>query len=241
MPKSKSLFSAGLAAGKASGKYQASLYDISSRYDEMDFIGKKASLDISELTNKVSTAASVLEIASTLAGGWEDRKELEGEYLPALEESRFKKEYKGDLSFEEFKAQKPSEYTKQFESYKVERSIWDKLKGDKQMYQFGFDDDAKQFSKTQLTAAGKYAKGVSDWEDLGLDPDYFGFKTKKPSMIEEVIAGDLKSSESWKMLEPETQAEFEKKYPKGTQSDLYTFIKNLGIGDYGNASTNPYQ
>ena len=229
MAKSKSLFSAGLSAGKSSGKYQASLYDISSSYDEMDFIGKKAALDISNLTNKVSAAASFLEIGSTLAGGWEDRKELEGEYLPALEESRFKKEYKGKLSFEEFKTQEPEKYTKQFESYKVDRSIWDKLKGDKQMYQFGFDDDAKQFSKTQLTAAGKYAKGVSDWEDLGLDPDYFGFKAKKPSMIEEVSSVDLKSSASWKMLEPQTQAEFEEKYPKGTQSDFFTFIKELGI------------
>ena len=230
MPKSKSLFSAGLAAGKASGKYQASLYDISSRYDEMDFIGKKAALDISSLNKKVSTAASVLEISSTLAGGYEDRKKLEGEYLPALEESRFGKEYKGELSFEEFKTQKPEEYTKQFESYKVDRSIWDKLKGDKQMYQFGFDDDAKQFSKTQLTAAGKYAKGVSDWEDLGLDPDYFGFKSKKPSMIEEVSAVDYKSLASWKMMEPENQAEFEKKYPKGNESDFLRYIKELGIG-----------
>ena len=134
---------------------------------------------------------------------YEDRKILEDEYLPSLEESRFKKEYKGKLSFEEFKTQEPEKYTQQFESYRVERSIWDMLKGDKQMYQFGFDDDAKQFSKTQLTAAGKYAKGVSDWEDLGLDPDYFGFKSKKPSMIEEsnAIVGDYKNTGSWKMVE----------------------------------------
>ena len=233
MPKSKSLFSAGLAAGKASGKYQASLYDISSRYDEMDFIGKKASLDISELTNKVSTAASVLEIASTLAGGWEDRKELEGEYLPALEESRFKKEYKGKLSFEEFKTQEPEKYTKQFESYKVDRSIWDRLKGDKQMYQFGFDDDAKQFSKTQLTAAGKYAKGVSDWEDFGLDPDYFGFKTKKPRNIPmfEEAAGDFKDLSSWDIMGKKDRAKFLEQYPKGNQEDLFRFINTRGYSE----------
>ena len=86
----------------------------------MEFAGKKAALDIESLNRKVSTAASVLEIGSTLAAGYEDRKTLEEEYLPALEESRFKKEYKGKLSFEEFKAQEPEKYAQQFESYEVE-------------------------------------------------------------------------------------------------------------------------
>jgi hypothetical protein len=229
----KSLFTAGLGAGKASGKYQASLYDITNQYGEIEFAGKKAALDIKNLTSKVSTAASFLEIGSTLAGGYEDRKELEGEYLPALEESRFKKEYKGKLSFEEFKAQKPEEYTQKFESYKVERSIWDRLKGDKQMYQFGFDDDAKQFSKTDLTAAGKYAKGVSDWESLGLDTDYFGFKSKKPQdiqMFEEVnvTGSDYKSTSSWNIMGKEDRSKFSKLYPEGTEADLFSFIKKYG-------------
>ena len=225
----KSLFSAGLAAGKASGKYQASLYDITNRYGEMEFAGKKAALDIESLNRKVSTAASVLEIGSTLAGAYEDRKTLEKEYLPALEESRFKKEYKGKLSFEEFKVQEPEKYTKQFESYEVDRSIWDRLKGDERMYQFGFDDDAKQFSKTQLTAAGKYAKGVSDWEELGLDPDYFGFKTKKPrdiKMLEE--ASDYKSTSSWNIMGEKDRSEFLRQYPEGNQEDLFRFINTRG-------------
>jgi hypothetical protein len=226
----RNLFSAGLSAGKASGKYQASLYDLTNRYGEMEFAGKKAALDIGNLNRKVSTAASVLEIGSTLAGAYEDRKTLEKEYLPSLEESRFKKEYKGKLSFEEFKTQEPEQYTKQFESYEVDRNIWERLKGDEKMYQFGFDDDAKQFSKTQLTAAGKYAKGVSDWEDLGLDPDYFGLKAKKPSMLEEVnVTGSrYKSSSSWKLMDKGDRAEFEKQYPKGNQSDLYNFINKSG-------------
>jgi hypothetical protein len=50
-------------------------------------------------------------------------------------------------------------------------------------------------------------------------------------MIEEVnVTGrGYKSLQSWKMMEPENQAEFEEKYPKGTQSDFFTFIKELGI------------
>ena len=227
----KSLFSAGLAAGKASGKYQASLYDISNRYGEMEFAGKKAALDIESLNRKVSTAASVLEIGSTLAAGYEDRKTLEEEYLPALEESRFKKEYKGKLSFEEFKAQEPEKYAQQFESYEVERSIWDRLKGDKRMYQFGFDDDAKQFTKTDLTAACKYAKGVSDWEDLGLDADYFGFKPKKPrdiKMLEEVnvTGSDYKSTAPWKHMGEEERNLFLESRKNNPSLDIYDWYSS---------------
>ena len=231
----KSLFSAGLAVGTTSGKYQASLYDLTKRQGEMEFAGKKAALDIGNLNRKVSTAASVLEIGSTLAGAYEDRKTLEKEYLPSLEESRFKKEYKGKLSFEEFKTQEPEQYTKQFESYEVDRNIWERLKGDEKMYQFGFDDDAKQFSKTQLTAAGKYAKGVSDWEDLGLDPDYFGLKAKKPfiPMLEEasMTGSDYKSTSSWNIMGKKDRAEFLKQYPEGNQEDLFRFINTRGYSE----------
>ena len=227
----KSLFSAGIGAGKASGRYQSSLYDITNRYGEMEFAGKKASLDIENLNKKVATAASVLEIGSTLAGGYEDRKELEGEYLPALEESRFKKEYKGKLSFEEFKAQEPEKYAQKFESSKVERSIWDRLKGDKQMYQFGFDDDAKQFSKTDLTAAGKYAKGVSDWEDLGLDTDYFGFKPDKSfapykADYSNIGVDDYEESFPWSMMDEAGRTSFEKARKEDSSLNIYDWYRD---------------
>ena len=229
----KSLFQAGLSAGRASGKYQASLYDISDRWGAIDYETKKAAMSLDELNEKVELAATGLEFASIVAGAYEDKKTLETEYLPELEKKRFQKEYTGDLSFEEFKAQKPSEYTQRFEAHEIERNIWDKLKGDKPMYQFGSGDDATQFTKARVTAAGKYAKGISDWDELGLDDsDYFGFQENMGDIstyeadYSDIGVSDYKESFPWSMLDEAQKNMFEKLKEENSSLNIYDWYRD---------------
>ena len=181
-------------AASTAGGYKASLYDISGASDKMDFAKRQGAWEKEDVGRKISAISDTLELASTVAGGFEDTRVLEEEYIPELEKARFGKEYKGALSFEEFKTQQPGEFTKQFETHEIERNMWEKLFGKERMYQFGSGDDAHEFKRSKLMAYGKQAKGLADYKALGME-DHFGFGAgKKPTLLDEV--GGVKTSKA---------------------------------------------
>lgn len=196
--------SASFRAGVSGGKYKASLEGIRGAFSKIDYIGRRGQSRLSNWKEGVGNLASLLEVGSTLAGAWEDKKMLEEEYIPAVEEQKFKSAFKaGDYgleegtTFQEFKKQRPVEYGEKFKLYEKPGSIWERLKRDEKMYQFG-TDESKSFGKSKIAAAGKYAKGMSDYEDLGFKFKDLGFQ-KQPTMFAEAISKEpVKGLDSFK-------------------------------------------
>ena len=155
-------------AASTAGGYKASLYDISDASGKMDFAKRQGAWEEEKVGRKMTAISDTLGLASTAAEGMKDTQVLEEDYIPELEKSRFAKEYKGKLSFEEFKTQDPGEYTKQFETHEIERNMWERITGKERMYQFGSGDEAREFKSSSLMAYGKQAKGLADYKALGM-------------------------------------------------------------------------
>ena len=65
----KSLYSMGIASGRASGAYASKKTEASSSWDEMDFTKRRASFEQEKLSTKIDTIGAGLELASTIQGG----------------------------------------------------------------------------------------------------------------------------------------------------------------------------
>tara|TARA_R110000765_G_scaffold111414_2_gene203173 strand:+ start:150 stop:833 length:684 start_codon:yes stop_codon:yes gene_type:complete len=137
----RNLYSAYRSAGTSSGQYKASLYDVESQKDKMAFADKRGSWEQEKLSRNVETIGAGLELASTIAGGLQDKQEFKGE-LKAVG-----KEY-GDLQPDA-------------------RSFGQKLFGAEREYTFGKGKDSKTFSKAGVGVKGGQLRGESMLDESG--------------------------------------------------------------------------
>ena len=235
------------AATSTAGQYKASLFDISDASSKMDYSKRWGEWETEKLGRNVPAISDTLEYASTIGEGAKSKQALEGEYLPELEKSRFGKEYKGDLSFEEFKTQKPGEYTEQFEAHEIERNLWDRISGKERMYQFGSGDKAREFKRSDLMAYGKSAKGIEDYKALGME-DYFGKGMGAPiSLAEEAGIKTSSKKISWQTASGGLTAEANTKLygqdptMRGKSKDVRTARYKELFEEGGGEKTQPYQ
>jgi hypothetical protein len=138
----RNLYSAYRSAGTSSGQYKASLFDVESKSDKMAFADKRGAWEQEKLSRRVETIGAGLELASTIAGGLQDKQKFEGK-LKAVGT-----EY-GDLQPDK-------------------RSFGQKLFGAEREYTFGEGKDARTFSKAGVGVQGGRLLGESMLDEAGI-------------------------------------------------------------------------
>ena len=159
----RNLYSAQRSAGTSSGQYRASLYDVESKSDKMAFADKRGEWEQEKLSRNVETIGAGLELASTIAGGLQDKKDFKAE-LKAVGT-----EY-GDLQPDT-------------------RSFGQKLFGAEREYTFGEGKDAKTFSKAGVGVQGGRLRGESmlDESGFGVGKDEIKSESTGESNVSEYI------------------------------------------------------
>ena len=164
----RNLYSAYRAAGSSSGQYKASLFDVESKSDKMAFADKRGAWEQEKLSRNVETIGAGLELASTIAGGMQDKQKFAGK-VGAMEGKY------GEL---------------QADTRDWKQKGYDYLTGKERKYTFGEGDTAKTFSK-----AGVGAKGGALLGESLLDESGFGKPDTSGASAEEDIAPDLEIEE----------------------------------------------
>jgi len=168
----KSLYSMGIASGKASGAYASKKTEASSSWDEMDFTKRRASFEQEKLSRKVETIGAGLELASTVYGGWQDKQKFQ------TRSDTLADKY-GDL---------------QSDTRGFKQKSWDFITGKEKTYTYGEGDSAKTFSR-----AGVHAQGGMELGESMLDETGFGLgktETKSESTGESSISENIKRPET---------------------------------------------
>ena len=131
----RNLYSAYRAAGSSAGKYKASLFEVEGAEEKMAFAEKRGAWEQEKLTRRVETIGAGLELASTIAGGLQDRQDFAGK-VGAME----------------------TEYGK----LQADTRGWgQKLIGGKRQYTFGEGEKARTFSKAGIGVTGGALLGES--------------------------------------------------------------------------------
>ena len=164
----RNLYSAYRASGSSAGKYKASLFEVSGAEDRMSFADKRGAWEQEKLSRNVEAIGAGLELASTIAGGLQDRQKFKGK-VGALE----------------------SEYGKlQADTRDWKQKGYDYLIGKERQYTFGEGDTAKTFSKAGVGARGGALLGESMLDESG-----FGRPDTSGASAESDIAPDLEIEE----------------------------------------------
>jgi hypothetical protein len=146
----RNLYSAYRSAGTSSGQYKASLFDVESKSDKMAFADKRGDWEQEKLSRRVETIGAGLELASTIAGGIEDKQKFKGK-LEAMGSARTSE---GALKYGELQPDT--------------RSFGQKLFGAEREYTFGEGKDARTFSKAGVGVQGGRLLGESMLDEAGM-------------------------------------------------------------------------
>ena len=168
----KSLYSMGIASGRASGAYASKKTEASSAWDEMDFTKKRESFEQEKLSRKVETIGAGLELASTIYGGYQDKQKFE------TRSDSLADKY-GDL---------------QADTRSFKQKSWDFITGKERTYTYGEGDSAKTFSR-----AGVHAQGGMELGESMLDETGFGLgktETKSESTGDSNVPEYIKKPET---------------------------------------------
>ena len=153
------LYKAYISGGEASGKYSSSLRDIETTYSNIDLTGQKFAIQRAETANVLDSLSAGIELAGTIAGGYQDKKRFETESMPAAQKMIAEKAYDptkyDDMSYADFqKTDKFKDYFQSFAPKKVKMSLFESLLADEPMYTIGDES----FKKSDISFMGQLDK-----------------------------------------------------------------------------------
>jgi len=153
------LYKAYISGGESTGKYSSSLRKIEDTYSNIDLTGRKFAIQREQTGNILDTLTAGVELAGTIAGGYQDKKKFESESMPSAQRMIAEKSYDSskydDMSYGDFqKTDKFKNYFQSFAPKKVEMSLFESLLADEPMYTIGDES----FKKSDISFMGQLDK-----------------------------------------------------------------------------------
>lgn len=153
------LYKAYISGGKATGEYSSNLRSIEDTYSNIELTGQKFAIKREQTDNIIDSLSAGLELASTISGGYRDKKKFESESMPAAQKSIAEKSYDSskydNMSYGDFqKSDKFEDYFKSFAPKKVKMSLFESLTSEEPMYSVG----DKSLTKSDISLIGKLSE-----------------------------------------------------------------------------------
>ena len=195
MPESKSIYDVYFEAGESEGEYEASLSGLQDIWSGIEFSRSDLAFDLDKIGRTVDTLQAAIELGSTIAGGFESRKEFETKDLKATQteiarQSYDKQKGEGAPSWDELDKNERADimayYTptkvgaggKLWSQYTKMEQLWEKP-----LYRFGGEDVGHAYSKTDV-------QGISEYSRYGT-PKLDVFQTSIPSLLGEATGQNI--------------------------------------------------
>tara|TARA_R110002012_G_scaffold312910_1_gene524087 strand:- start:13719 stop:14405 length:687 start_codon:yes stop_codon:yes gene_type:complete len=153
------LYKAYISGGESTGRYSSSLRKIDDTYSNIDLTGKKFAIQREETGNILDALSAGVELASTVYGGYQDKKKFESESMPSAQKMIAEKSYDSskydDMSYGDFqKTDKFKDYFQSFTPKKVKMNFWESMLKDEPMYTIGDES----FKKSDISLMGQLDK-----------------------------------------------------------------------------------
>ena len=172
MADNKSIYDVYFEAGESEGEYEASLSGLQDIWSGIEFSRSDLAFDLDKIGRTVDTLQAATELGSTIAGGFESRKEFETKDLKATQTEIARQSYeritKGDvtaLSWDELDKNKRKDFMAEYTPVKVGAGgkLWSQYTKMEQLwerplYRFGGEDVGHAYSKTDVQGISEYSR-----------------------------------------------------------------------------------